>query len=131
MKILIADDETTIVEPLCRFLELKGLCVDCALDGKKALQLIKENIYDVAFLDVNMPELNGLELLKYIKKSSIETKVVFLTAYSDLDSEFCEALGVDEYLQKPMDLKVIEEIVDKYRISSEKANKENDSLDAE
>jgi CheY-like chemotaxis protein len=123
MKILIADDEAQIVEVLKKFFKGKGLLVDCASNGKEALRLIKEKDYDMAFLDVSMPELNGLELLRYIKDSKIKTKVVLLTAYPDLNEEFCKELRADEYLRKPVDLKIIGAIVEKYRVAPKKEEK--------
>jgi len=116
MKILIADDEAQIVEVLKKFFKGKGLLVDCAPDGKEALRLIKEKDYDIAFLDVSMPGLNGLELLRHIKDNKIKTKVILLTAYPDLNEEFCKTLRADEYLRKPIDLKAIGAVIEKYRV---------------
>ena len=120
MKILIADDEERIVDILRKFLESKGLRVDYALDGKKVLDLIKEQDYDIVFLDINMPELTGFEILRYVKDNKMRVKVVFLTGYPCVDEKFCKTLRVDEYLEKPVDLKVIEEIVVKYKLEGGK-----------
>jgi two-component system, OmpR family, alkaline phosphatase synthesis response regulator PhoP len=119
MKILIADDEAQIVTVLKKFFKSKGLLVDCAPDGKEALRLIKAKNYDMAFFDVSMPELNGLELLRYIKDNKIKTKVVLLTGYPDLNEEFCKTLRADEYLRKPIDLKEIGAVLEKYRVAED------------
>ena len=115
MKILVVDDEIRIVDILVKFLETKGLLMDHALDGDKALSLIKEQDYDIVFLDMNMPGRTGLEITKYIKEKNMRTKVVILTGYLDLNEDFCKMFGADEYLEKPVDLKIIEEMVDKYK----------------
>jgi DNA-binding response OmpR family regulator len=121
MKVFIADDEMPIVEMLCKSLESKGLLVSYALDGKEALILIKEQDYDLVFLDVDMPGLSGIEIVKDMKKNKIRAVIIFLTGYPTLTDNFCRLLGVDEYLKKPVELKVIEGIVDKYRKLLEKA----------
>ena len=114
MKILIADDEKRIVDLLREFLEKKGHSVDVVFDGKKALELIKETGFDIVFLDENMPELTGLEIVKYIKQNNFKIKSVILTGYPCINEEFSEIVGADEYLEKPVDLSKIEEIVNKY-----------------
>ena len=118
MKILICDDEIEIVNVLKKYLESKGLLVNYALDGKEALDLImRETSYSVVFLDINMPEFNGIEILKYIREHHVKTKVVVLTGYPGVTSNFCKILGADEYLEKPIDLETIGKIVDKYTSS--------------
>ncbi len=114
MKILICDDEIEIVNALKKYLKLKGCDVEYALDGGKGLELLKSGGYDIVFLDINMPELTGIEVLRYVKDNNVKTKVVFLTGYPCINEKFAKALRADEYLEKPVDLKVIGEIVDKY-----------------
>ena len=114
MKILIADDEERIVDILRKFLEGKGLQVDYALDGKKALDLIKEQNYDIVFLDVNMSELTGFEVTRYAKERKPQTKVIILTGYPNLGEGIAKYVGADEYLEKPVDLNIIGEIINKY-----------------
>ena len=120
MKILICDDEIEIVNALKKYLTSKGCDVGRALDGKKGLDLIKSGGYDIVFLDINMPGLTGFEVLRYVKDNNIKTKVVFLTGYPCMDEDFAKKIRADEYLEKPIDLKVIGEIVDKYRSAQEK-----------
>lgn len=115
MKILVVDDEEKIVSQLKKFLEKKGHSVDIAIEGDKALSLIKEDGYDIVFLDENMPGLTGLELVEYIKKNNVKVKTVILTGYPVMTESFSKDVGADEYLEKPVDLKKIEEIVNKYQ----------------
>ena len=114
MKILVADDEEKIVTQLKKYLEKKKYLVDGVFDGEQALKLIKENNYDIVFLDDNMPWLTGLELVEYIKKNNLRTKTVILTGYPCIDEKFSKMVGADEYLEKPVDLKKIDEIINKY-----------------
>jgi DNA-binding response OmpR family regulator len=116
MKILVADDEEKIVEQLKKYLEKNKYSVDTALDGERALKLIKENNYDIVFLDDNMPWLTGLEIVEYIKKNKLNPKTVILTGYPYIDEKFSKYVGADEYLDKPVDLKKINEIIKKYLV---------------
>jgi CheY-like chemotaxis protein len=115
MKILIADDERDFVKSLKSFLERKGHFVDAAFDGGRALELMKKNNYDLAFLDHNMPELTGLELVKFVEENGLRTKTVLLTGYPTMKDFFARALGADEYIRKPCQLEDIASIVDKYQ----------------
>jgi Response regulator containing CheY-like receiver, AAA-type ATPase, and DNA-binding domains len=114
-KILICDDEIEIVNILRKFLENKDFLVEYALDGKEALaMIIHDAAYDIVFLDVNMPEFTGIDILKYMKENQLQARVVILTGYPGVAKDFCKMLGADEYLEKPIDLRVIGNIVDKY-----------------
>lgn len=114
MMILIVDDERAIVELLKDRAAVKGHSVDTAYDGKKAMELIRSNVYDLVFLDHNMPELTGLELLRYIKENNLKPKVVIITGYAEIDEFFMKDRGADEYLTKPVKMKDIDDIIDKY-----------------
>ena len=115
MKILIADDEKEIVEIMRSFLSKKGFSVDIAFDGVAALESIKTNGYDLVFLDENMPELTGLEIVKRIKADFENLKIVMVTGYQAIKEDFAKLVGVDDYLEKPIDLRKIEEMVNKYK----------------
>lgn len=114
MRILIADDEKSFVEPLLDRLAQKGNQVEPAYDGLSALRLIKANRYDVILLDHNMPELTGLELVKYIRKNKIDSKIVMITGYAEIDKSFMETVGVDDYLTKPVKLTDVDAVIEKY-----------------
>lgn len=115
MKILICEDEMGVALVLKKYLKYKGFETDHALDGKAALELIKSRNYDMVFLDINMPELTGIEILKSMKESRNKAKVIILTGYPGVTKDFCISLGADKYLEKPIDLKVIGEIIDEYK----------------
>lgn len=115
MRILIADDETEFIEMLKERLRYKNVEMDFAYDGKQALGLIKLNHYDLVFLDHNMPEMTGLELVRYIKENNIDSRTVMITGYPAIRGFFAKAIGTDEYLTKPVNLKDIDDIIEKYR----------------
>ena len=114
MIVLIADDEKGIVELLKDRVIAKGHSVNTAYDGKEAMELIKSNSYDLIFLDHNMPGLTGLELLRYIKQNNLNPKITIVTAYEAIDEFFMKRLGADEYLTKPVKIKDIDNVIDKY-----------------
>lgn len=103
-----------IVDVLKRYLESKGCEVDYALNGKKGLKLIKTLSYDVVFMDINMPEILGTDIIKYMKENDIRTKIVVLTGYLGAADHIRTLAEADEYLEKPIDLQVIGDIIDKY-----------------
>lgn len=114
MVILIVDDEKEFVEFLKERLTIKGHSVDFAYDGKKALDLIKSNHYDLIFSDHNMPELTGLELVKYLKENKINSKIVMITGYPEIDEFFMKGVGADDYLNKPVKIQDVEALIEKY-----------------
>ncbi len=115
MKILVADDEKEVVDILKEYLEEKGLSADVAFDGKETLNLIKTNNYDIAFIDENMPELSGLEIVEFIKQNNLNVKTVILTGYPAIDESISRAVGADEFLEKPVNLDQIAKIIEKFR----------------
>ncbi len=101
--VLIVDDNEINLLLLANLLELQGCTVDSALDGKQALQLINENHYQLAFIDLNMPVMTGLELVKILRSQHNSLKIAAISAYAD-DDKKTEALnaGFDYYLTKPI-----------------------------
>ena len=114
MKILVADDERDFINFLAERLIGQGHKVVSVFDGAQALELLKTNEYDLAFLDHNMPELTGLELAKYAKTNGLRSKIVMVTGYEHMSGSFAKVCGVDEYLTKPVKIKDIDDIIKKY-----------------
>jgi DNA-binding response OmpR family regulator len=105
MKILLLEDDPILSEIIEEFLVEHGLHVKLFYDGKTALDAIFEYKFDLLLLDINVPSLNGFELLKEIKNARITTPVIFITSLdqiSDVKKGF--ALGAEDYLKKPFDL---------------------------
>lgn len=123
MEILIVDDEIEFVSFLKDRFILKGHEVDTAYDGREGLELIKTNRYDLVFLDQNMPELTGMELIKYMKDNNLKAKTVVITGYQESNEYFMKLAGADEYLTKPVQIKDIDKLIEKYRAFMRKNDK--------
>lgn len=101
-KVLIVDDTKNIRMLLSTCLEIEGYEVSNAADGKHALELFNEERYDLAFLDIKMPELSGTEVLRRIRSQGIDTPVIIMTAFPTVKNAVdCTKLGAVAYLQKP------------------------------
>lgn len=103
MNILIAEDEKRLADALRFLLEREGYRVDTIHDGQEALDYIESNnVYDLFILDIMMPRLSGLELLETIRKKSVDTPVLMLTALSETrDKVVGLDTGADDYMTKP------------------------------
>lgn len=114
MRILIADDEESMRWVLSKALKSKGFSVDLAHDGRQALELIKDNSYDLAILDIKMPGINGLDLLEKVRELKKDLLVVIMTAEASMKNAV-EAMkrGAYDYITKPFDLDVIDAIIEK------------------
>jgi DNA-binding response OmpR family regulator len=101
--ILIVDDEASLRQTLARILQRAGYEVTTAASGKETLSMVASHSFDLIYLDIRMPETNGLELLKTIHADFPELPVILFTAQPDLHSAV-EALrrGATDYLLKPL-----------------------------
>jgi DNA-binding NtrC family response regulator len=121
--VLVVDDERNIRNNLGMVLEAEGYEVDTASNGDDALLRVKEGHYDIAFVDIQMPKMDGLELLRYLRGLRPKLPVVMLTAYGTV-SRAVEAmkLGAVDFLEKPFDPKAIEllckEILEREKIGT-------------
>jgi DNA-binding response OmpR family regulator len=105
IKILLVDDEKEFLDALCDRLRMRGFYPDTASDGEKALTHIADQDFDVVILDLNMPGLHGMEVLRRIKKTNPELQVIILTAYSsELVKMAALHCGAFDLLSKPVDL---------------------------
>jgi DNA-binding response OmpR family regulator len=105
-KILIVEDEPQMLEGLRDNLEIEGFDVDTAADGKEGVKKILENTYDLAILDVMLPYLSGLDILKTAREKSVSTPVIMLTAKGEeIDRVLGLELGADDYITKPFSLR--------------------------
>lgn len=104
-KILLLEDDELFASTVEDFLDDVGFEVDIAYDGEECLELNYENNYDLYIFDINVPKINGLELLEQLRHSSDNTPTIFLTSYKDKDTLHEAFLkGCDDYLKKPVDL---------------------------
>ena len=106
--IIVAEDERPIRQFLVRLLESGGSAVRAAKDGEEALALYRERRPDLMLLDVMMPKANGYEICETIRKTDVETPVLFLTALdSDVDELKGLGVGADAYISKTVSDEVL------------------------
>ena len=100
-KILVVDDETTLLHTVRAYLEQEGYTVQTATDGRSALHTFRQFQPDLVVLDIMLPEIDGLELLRQLRQSS-NVYVIMLTAKADeTDKIIGLGLGADDYVTKP------------------------------
>ena len=103
-RVLVVDDEKLIVKGIRFSLLQDGLEVDCAYDGEEALELAKNNEYDLVLLDVMLPKLDGFEVCQQIREFS-DMPIVMLTAKGDdMDKILGLEYGADDYITKPFNI---------------------------
>jgi len=124
MKILLLEDDVILQEIIEEFLIEQGYEVESFFDGGKALDAIGTSRYDMLLLDVNVPTINGFEILTYLRDIGNTTPAIYITSLSgvnDLKKGF--DLGADDYLRKPFELEElqarIEHIVKLYKLEVE------------
>ena len=102
MKILLVEDNTQLNKALSTLLKRNSYLVDSALDGEEALLFLKSYKYDVIVLDIMLPKIDGLTVLKRARQDGIKTPIILLTAKSTVDDKITGLdLGADDYLSKP------------------------------
>lgn len=107
-KVLLVDDEVELVQALAERLELRGFAVRHALSGEEALGVIASDPPDLMVLDLRMPGMDGMEVLRTVKRDHPGIHVIMLTGHgSEKDMETAHMLGAFEYLQKPVDIAVL------------------------
>jgi DNA-binding response OmpR family regulator len=105
MKILIVDDEQSLLDQLKRALEGQRYMVETAMDGEEALDKLFETPFDLIILDIMLPKRDGLSVLREIRQAGMITPVLMLTARGEIDDKIKGLdLGADDYLPKPFSL---------------------------
>ncbi|XPV68462.1 MAG: response regulator transcription factor [Halarcobacter sp.] len=133
MKILLLEDDTLLNEIIEEFLEKLNHKVVSTYDGQEAIEAVFEENFDLLILDVNVPLINGFEVLKELKRNSINTPTIYITSLHTLkDMEIGFKAGADDYMKKPFhlsELKLrIENIVRLRHIENSGDNKINDTI---
>lgn len=109
MKLLLVEDEADLAELVARGLRRRGYAVDIAEDGEKALFCYDVNGYDLIILDLNLPAVDGLDVLKQIREKDGDTKIIILSARSRVDERVLGLdAGANDYLVKPFDFTELE-----------------------
>lgn len=105
-RLLLLEDDTNLNETVCEFLESKGYEVMAVFDGEEAEDAMFEHHFDLFLLDVNVPSLNGFDLLSKVRKEGNTTPAIFLTSLNAIENvEEGYESGCDDYVRKPFALK--------------------------
>ena len=112
-QVLIVDDERLLLNSLAKYLSIENIDVKTVETGNDALKEISSSLYPLCFLDINLPDINGLDVMKKMKELSPQTKVVIMTAQYVTDEMKKEIEGsADYFIAKPFDLMHIKTIVE-------------------
>ncbi len=112
--ILVVDDELSIREAFSDWLKQDGFEVETAADGQEALARVKERHYDIMLVDVKMPRMDGITLLKHLKEEDPDIAVVMMTAHGAIqDAVEAMKLGANDYLLKPFELEELSLTIEK------------------
>jgi DNA-binding NtrC family response regulator len=112
LKVLFVDDEEDFVRTMAERMEMRELGGEIALSGQQALQMLEDDVPDVMVLDLRMPGIDGLEVLRRVKKTYPQIEVIIMTGHgSDKDEEEARRLGAFDYLRKPVDIDHLMETV--------------------
>lgn len=112
-RVLIADDTKNIRSLLTTCLEVEGYDVVTAKDGQEALNILKNDRLDLAFIDIKMPIISGTEVLREIRGLGILTPVIIITAFATIKNAVeCTKLGAVQYIQKPFTANRVKSVLD-------------------
>lgn len=122
IKILITDDEVKFLDSIAQRLELRDFNVTKASNGKDAIEAARNDKFDLALLDLKMPEMDGKQVLEILKQEHKFIEVVILTGHGSMDSAVeCTKLGAFGYLPKPYEIdKLIETLKNAYEARMKK-----------
>jgi len=112
IRVLVAEDEENLAQILCTFLRGRGHYVVCVGDGKAALQAVRDESFDVALIDIVMPEMDGLETLKHLRAEADPPQVIIITGNGTVETAInAMKLGAYDYMAKPYRMAEIDVLV--------------------
>lgn len=114
LRILLAEDDPVNQKVSLMMLKRLGYTADVATNGLEVLKVLEKQTYDVVLMDVQMPEMDGLEATRRLRSSGINTRIIAMTAYAlGGDREKCLSAGMDEYISKPINIEELERALDR------------------
>lgn len=136
-KVLLIDDEVEFLDALSERMTLRGMNVSTAETAENAVAAIDSSEYDAIVLDLQMPDMNGIEMLKVIKKSHPDMQVILLTGQATLEAGIqAMKLGAMDFMEKPADIDTLTEKIKKAQakkmviVEKKTANKVKDILNS-
>ena len=120
-RILLVDDDETILAPFQRILQGEGYQVDTASNGREALEKAGETEYQMVISDIKLPDVQGMEVARKIREQYKDTRLIIITGFPDLaDSIETIDLGIDEILIKPINADELLRVVKESLLEHEK-----------
>ncbi len=108
LKVLLVDDEEEFIKTLSERLQLRGFVAEIAFNGEYALKIVNDRLPDVMVLDLKMPGIDGMEVLRQVKKAYPEIQIIILTGHgSEKDKREALHFGAYDYLQKPVEINTL------------------------
>ncbi len=124
MNILLIEDDITLNGTITDYLRFKGNDIVSLDDGNKAIDTIDEIDFDLYIIDINIPNISGLEIVKYIRQKETKIPIIIITASMELENfKIAYQNGCDEYIKKPFYLEELEIRIDK--LLSKKSQKDS------
>ena len=125
LKVLIVDDEVVFCENMAKLLNTRGYQVKTVNEGEEAISVLKKEVYDVVVLDLKMPGMNGIDVLKKIKELGVSSQVIMLTGHGGLDTAMeAVTLGAFDYIPKPCEVDELSEMINNaHKKKSQKSRK--------
>ncbi|MBW2609079.1 MAG: sigma-54-dependent Fis family transcriptional regulator [Deltaproteobacteria bacterium] len=112
--VLVIDDEAVVRNGISRALKNRGMTTEHAVNGREALDLLSRKPFDLALLDIRMPDMDGMEVLKHIISNNHKTRVIMITGYPTINTAVdCIKLGALDYLIKPFRLDDLDDVLSK------------------
>ena len=107
-KVLLVDDEVDFLETLSERMRVRGMDVTTSASPLDALKKVQEKDYDAIIMDLKMPQMDGLQLLKVLKEKNPDLQIILLTGHATVEKGIeAMKLGATDFLEKPVDLKVL------------------------
>ncbi len=112
LKVLMVDDEVVFCENMTKLLNTRGYQAKAVNEGEEAIRVLKKEAYDVVVLDLKMPGMDGIDILKKLNELNISSQVIMLTGHGGVDTAM-EAikLGAYDYLPKPCEVDELSEMI--------------------
>ena len=112
IKVLLVDDEKEFVDALCERIKLRSFESNVAYDGKHAIEIVSNQVPDVMVLDLNMPNLDGMEVIRVVKGKYPDVEIIVLTGFASKYSRIDVMLmGAFDFLEKPVDMNLLIETI--------------------
>jgi CheY-like chemotaxis protein len=128
-KILIVDDVQELLDVICEYMEIHGYTVHTTTESQEALRLIEATKYDIIISDIHMPEMDGLELMAWIKNKHPGVPVILITGYSVSEArKIAMEKGADAFFAKPVHMKEIIGVVANLLNNTKQAQQKEDKF---